>query len=126
VSVRGRISVVMVSADSVDGVDDAPLLAAVRELSFSLLDEVPPARQTAGRDRLAAEREREVAAVRGGALLLAAVAPSLAPSYQRVFMSGITGERNLTFEREYPLHPRAESALRAAAARHSPSQSTQE
>jgi hypothetical protein len=126
VSLRGGSSVVMVSADPVAGVDDTPLFAAVRELSFSLLDELPPARLTAGRDRLAAEREREVAAVRGGALLLEAVAPSLAPSYRRVFMTRMAGERNSTFEREYPLHPRTESALRAAAARYSPPQSTQE
>jgi hypothetical protein len=126
VSLRGGNSVVMVSADPVAGLDDAPLFAAVRELSFSLLDELPPARLTAGRDRLAAEREREVAAVRGGALLLEAVAPSLAPSYRRVFMGRMAGERNSTFEREYPLHPRAEAALRAAAARYSPPQSTQE
>lgn len=126
VSVRGGISVVMVGSGPVAGVDDAPLFAAVRELSFALLDEVPPARLTARRDRLAAEREREVAAVRGGALLLEAVAPSLASSYRNVFNGSVSGEQNLTFERVYPLHPRAESALRAAAARYSPPQSTQE
>ena len=126
VSLRADVSVVMVSADPVAGVDDAPLFAAVRELAFALLDEVPPVRLTAGHSRLAAEREREVAAVRGGAMLLEAVAPSLAPSYRRVFMAGAAGQRNSSFEREYPLHPRAESALRAAAARYSPPQSTQE
>lgn len=126
VSLRGGISVVMVGADPVAGVDDAPLFAAVRELSFALLDALPPASPAAGRDRLAAERDREVAAVRGGELLLEAVAPSLAPSYRRVFMGGVAGERALTFERGYPLHPGAEAALRAAAARYSLPQSTQE
>lgn len=125
-SLRGGISVVMVGADPVAGVDDAPLFAAVRELAFALLDELPPSRLTAGHGRLAAEREREVAAVRGGAMLLEAVAPSLAPSYRRVFMAGAASERKRTFERQFPLDARAEPALRAAAARYSPPQSTQE
>jgi hypothetical protein len=126
VSLRGGISVVMVSADAVAGVDDAPLFSAVRELAFSLLDEVPAGRLTAAVDRLAAEREREVAAVRGGAMLLEAVAPPLAPSYRRVFMTAVAGEETRAFERAYPLDPRAQRALRAAAARYSPPQSTQE
>lgn len=124
VSVRDGVSVIMVSADPVAGVDAAPLFAAVRELAFSLLDEMPPARLTARLDRLVAEREREVAAVRGGAMLLEAVAPSLVSSYQRVFVTA--GEGNAAFERAYPLDPRTEPALRAAAARVSPARSTQE
>ena len=126
VSLRDGASVVMVGADSVAGVDDAPLFAAVRELAFSLLDELPPARLTASFDRLDAEREREVAAVRGGAILLDAVAPSLVESYSRVFVAGFAGGGNRTLERAYPLDPHAESALRAAAARHAPPRSTQE
>lgn len=126
VSLRGGMSVVMVSGDSVAGIDDAPLLAAVRELAFALLDDASVTRLTAGMDRLAAERAREVAAVRGGAMLLDAVAPALAASYRRLFMSGEAGRGDRTFEAEYPLDARSESALRAATGRFSPLRPTGE
>jgi len=119
VSVRGGLSVVMVSGDSIAGVDDAPLLAAVRELSFALLDNMPANRLTAGFDRAAAERAREIAAVRGGAILLEAVAPTLAPSYQRLYTADEAGRKHRAFEAEYPLEASSVSALRAAAARFS-------
>lgn len=117
VSVRGGQSVVMVSADSVAGIDDAPLLAAVRELAFALLDDVPANRLTADSDRVAAERARELAAVRAGAILLDAVAPALAPSYRRLYAMREIDRKHRAFEADFPLDASSESALRTAAAR---------
>ena len=96
----------------------APLLAAVHELAFALLDRVPalePAAANDGRDRFAAQRERDVAALRGGAMLLEQLAPGWVAPYRRLFSGGVetSAER---FAQLFPLAPTTERALRAAIA----------
>jgi hypothetical protein len=114
----GGRSVVVVSADSVAGVRDAPLLAAVRELAYPLLDRAAWTSHAPRGDRLAAERARRIAAVRGGAILLEALAPALAPAYQRAVMAATDHRRSRRFESEYPMDDASQSALRAAAERY--------
>ena len=82
---------------------------AVRELSYPLLDAVPP---WAERDRVAAERARDVAAVRAGAMLLDRVAPPLAAPYRALFRSA-AARGGRTFEELFPLDITIERALRA-------------
>ena len=116
VGLEGRIArggpggtTVIVGTEDAGGQETAPLLAAVRELAFALVDVAPAGPP---RDRLTMERERELAAVRGGALLLEESSPSLAASYRRLFTNGAAG-----FEAAYPIGPAAEAALRTAVAR---------
>ncbi len=119
VAPRGGRVVVIVGAHRDAGVTGAPLLAAVRELAFPLLDRVPPLAESAGGDRLAAERRREIAAVRGGAMLLESVAPALVPSYERLYLAVAGGRPTRDFARAFPLDIETETALRAATARYS-------
>ncbi len=111
-------TVVVVGADLASGVRHAPLLAAVRELAYPLLDRAAWVSKAPHGDRLAAERARRIAAVRGGAMLLETLAPALAPDYQRAFLAAAGDRRSRTFESEYPMDRASESALRAAAARY--------
>ena len=102
------VAVVAVGRDVGEG-RDGPLLAAVRELSYPLLDAVPP---WAERDRVAAERARDVAAVRAGAMLLDRVAPPLAAPYRALFRSAAARGGRM-FEELFPLDITIERALRA-------------
>ena len=89
---------------------EAPLFAAVRELSFPF---VHGARRVAARplDRIANERVSDIAATRAGALLLDALAPTLGTRYRSVFRANSrTGDG--PFETLYPLDSADESNLR--------------
>lgn len=108
--VRGPGGAVIVAVGSRDGglASQAPLLAAVRELSFPLLDQVrTPLVERAS--RVTAARARDAAAVRAGALVLDAIDSSLAADYRRLFVALIGGR---TFEEAYPLDREAEIELR--------------
>ena len=108
--VRGPGGAVIVAVASRDDVPDtrAPLLAAVRELSFPLLDQLrTPLVERA--TRVTAAKARDAAAVRAGALVLDAIDPSLAAEYRRLFVAAVGGR---TFEAAYPLNSEAEIELR--------------
>lgn len=100
-------AIVVVSSDR-SGVADAPLIAAVRELTFPLLDRLH-ARLSASAARIAAARARDIAAVRAGALVLDATDHQLAAEYRRRFLQLTTRP---DFENAYPIDPQAESELR--------------
>lgn len=87
---------------------DAPLLSAVRELTYRALDRVPVPHE----GRVAAEKRRDVLAVRAGAMLLEAN-PRLAEQY-RAWYRAIAPFPFLAFEQLYPIDPPTERALRAA------------
>ena len=89
---------------------EAPLLSAVRELTFHALDRVPVPHE----GRIAAARRRDVLAVRAGAILLESN-PRLAEQY-RAWYRAVSPFPFLAFEQLYPLEPAAEKALRAALA----------
>lgn len=116
-----RRAVVVVTADVSSAGPTGPLLAAVRELAFPLLDALPSAAVASawgdGADRVAASRARDVAAVRGGALLLEGTAPALAARYRRFYLEAAPSAAQPSFEQAYPLDARVERALRSAAAR---------
>ncbi|HWJ24542.1 MAG TPA: hypothetical protein VNS52_19430 [Gemmatimonadaceae bacterium] len=118
-----RRAVVVVTADVRSAGPTGPLLAAVRELAFPLLDALPSASVASawgdGADRVAASRARDVAAVRGGALLLEGTAPALAARYRRFYLEAAPPgpAAQPSFEQAYPLDARAERALRSAASR---------
>lgn len=105
-------TIVVVSADTYASAPDAPLLAAVRELSFPLLEQLPPLQGASARASAGGERAREAAAVRGGALLLETLAPSLAEPYRTQFTVAGDGRGRHTFDTIYPLDAATESALR--------------
>jgi hypothetical protein len=107
--VRGPGGAVIIAVGSrVGGSDTAPLLAAVRELSFPLLDRLrAPLVERA--TRVTAAKARDAAAVRAGALVLEAIDPSLAADYRRLFVALIGGG---TLEQAYPLDHEAEIELR--------------
>ena len=87
---------------------DAPLLSAVRELTFRVLDRVPVPRE----GRVAAAKRRDVLAVRAGAMLLEAD-PRLAEQY-RAWYRAVSPFPFLAFEQLYPIDSATERALRAA------------
>lgn len=89
------------------GGEDAPLLRAVRELAFPLLDQLHTP-LTGSTTRIAAEQARDAAAVRAGAMILDCIDPTLAASYRRLFVDAIGGR---TFDTAYPLSNEAEAAL---------------
>lgn len=107
--VRGPGGAVIVAVGSRVGAPDTePLLAAVRELSFPLLDQLR-APLVGHATRVAAAKARDAAAVRAGALVLDAIDPSLAADYRRLFVALIGGG---TLEEAYPLDRAAEVELR--------------
>lgn len=110
------------------GAADTPLLAAVRELAFPLLGTARrrdahgragarPASAGFASARLSLERDRELAAVRAGALLLDAVLPTAAGPYRRVFAAAAGRGEEAFFEQAFPVLPATERALRSAVAR---------
>ena len=107
--VRGPGGAVIVAVGSrAGGSDTAPLLAAVRELSFPLLDQLrAPLVEHA--TRVTAAKARDAAAVRAGALVLDAIDRSLAEDYRQLFVALIGGG---TFEQAYLLDRAAEVELR--------------
>jgi len=107
--VRGPGGAVIIAVGSRVGASDtAPLLAAVRELSFPLLDQLrAPLVERA--TRVMAAKARDAAAVRAGALVLDAIDPSLAADYRRLYVAAMGGR---TFEEAYPLNSQAEVELR--------------
>lgn len=122
-SAGARRAVVVVTADVSSAGPTGPLLAAVRELAFPLLDALPSAAVASawgdGADRVAASRARDVAAVRGGALLLEGSAPALAARYRRFYLLAAAPKpaAQPSFEQAYPLDARVERTLRSAASR---------
>ena len=96
----------------------APLFSAVRELSFPLVRRVT-ALLDAAVDRVGAERTSAAAAVRAGALILAASSATLAEDYRLTFLNFCTaaGDRaaadSNAFARSYPLAAGLERALTA-------------
>ena len=107
--VRGaRGSAIVAVSSSRAGMPDAPLLAAVRELAYPLLDRLH-APLTPGTTRVLAARARDAAAVRAGALVLDATDPQLATEYRRHFQQFTTAS---SFDAAYPIDPRAEAELR--------------
>lgn len=107
VRATGGLTVVVVSSDRSD-VAYAPLLAAVGELAYPLLDELRSP-LTPATSRVSAARARDAAAVRAGALLLDAVDSRLAAEYRRHFL-GLTTSRS--FDSAFPIDRGAESELR--------------
>ena len=90
---------------------NTPLLYAVRELAFPLLDQLSLS-NPAQTPRVAAARRRDAAAVRAGAFVLDAIDNSLAAEYRRLFVDAIGGR---VFEQAYPLSTTAELELRQLA-----------
>lgn len=102
------MAIVVVSSTRTD-LTDAPLLAAVRELTYPLLDRLRTP-LTAPTTRVAAARARDAAAVRAGALLLDATEQRLAAEYRHHFLQLTTGR---SFDSAYPIDRDAEAELRA-------------
>ena len=107
----GGTVVVLVGAADAPSIEDAPLLAAVRELAFAYVDRVPPAlvHGPGAPRRATAEPEREVAAVRAGAWLLDAVLPARAAAYRALYAGSRAPE---AFDARFVIRPSADSALR--------------
>jgi hypothetical protein len=106
-NVGGTVMIAVSARGSVG--KNAPLLYAIRELAYPLLDQLrsPIAVQTS---RVVASRSRDAAAVRAGALVLDAIGnPLAAAEYRRLFVDAIGGR---TLEQAYPLSSTAESELR--------------
>jgi hypothetical protein len=103
-------AIIAVSPDRGPGIgnESAGLLRAVRELAFPLLDQLrtPLTTSTA---RIDAERARDAASVRAGAMILDCIDATLAADYRRLFVDAIDGR---TFETAYPISNEAEAALR--------------
>lgn len=120
VGAEGRVAridkrtIVVVGAALPGGVPVAPLLSAVRELAFPLLD-VAPAATALGRPG-DLEAQREIAAVRAGAMVLEARAPALVADYRQLFTTAAGGVSGRAFERRFPLDSASEAALRAVVA----------
>jgi hypothetical protein len=86
---------------------DVPLYAALRELCYPAV-RAALTRRPAPANRIAAERISGEAALRCGALLLQARAPTLLPGYRRAFASNTQA---VTFAAAYPLDSALASAL---------------
>ena len=91
---------------------DAPLFAAIRELSFALVRAAGVTYHIAG-DRAANERAGDVAATRAGAMLLDAAAPALGDRYRSVYQAN-AAPNVARFEVMYPLDSGDELRLRRA------------
>jgi hypothetical protein len=98
--------VVAVSDDASDPEPLAPLLLAVKELAYPLLDAVPAA-------LLPTERARQSAAARAGAMLLGRTSPALGVRYRRL-LARLAGA---DFDIAFPASPALDSALASAVVR---------
>ena len=86
----------------------APLLAAVRELAFSLVRTMAVPTTN--------ERTNSIVATRAGALLLDVLAPQLANRYRSAFRAAAIDGANRPFEDLFPIDAAQQHALRAAVA----------
>ena len=104
---NGMAIVVVAPGRAVAG-DNTVLLRVVRELAFPLLDQLRTP-LVAPTTRVAAERARDAAAVRAGAIILDSVDKSLAAEYRRLFLDAIGGR---AFDAAYPISNETEVELR--------------
>jgi hypothetical protein len=115
VGTEGRIvrdstgaAIVVVSLGRAVGGENAALLRVVRELAFPLLDQLRTP-LTTSTSRIDAERARDAAAVRAGAIILDAVDEHLAADYRRLFLDAIGGR---SFDTAFPLDNESKVELR--------------